>query len=112
MESPRLIAGLVRLVHDVQQAEDLAADALVAALERWPVEGVPKNPGAWLMNTAKRRGIDHLRAKVRHAEKHEVLGRELDARQEDEEADRDEALDDAFGDDLLKLVFMTCHPVL
>src|SRR5687768_12523553 len=107
MESARLIAGLTRLVRDVGLAEDLAQDALVAALEQWPESGVPDNPGAWLMATAKRRGIDLLRRKARLARKHAELGREL---QEGEAPDLDAALDDGVEDDLLRLVFMTCHP--
>lgn len=102
----------MRRVGDVQLAEDLAADALVAALEQWPSAGVPRNPGAWLMAAAQRRAIDHLRARERHARKHEELGRALDVRAAEEEAARDEALDDPVGDDLLRLIFMTCHPVL
>src|SRR5688572_19279203 len=99
------------MVHDVQLAEDLAADALVAALEQWPTAGVPRNPGAWMMAAAKRRAIDTFRANERHAVKHEELGRELDARQESAEEALDAGLDDPFGDDLLRLIFMTCHPV-
>jgi RNA polymerase sigma factor (sigma-70 family) len=112
IESPRLIAGLVRMVKDVQVAEDLAADALLAALEQWPAEGVPRNSGAWLMAAAKRRAIDAFRANERHAVKHEELGRELDARQETAAESLDDGIDDPFGDDLLRLIFMTCHPVL
>jgi RNA polymerase sigma factor (sigma-70 family) len=112
IESPRLIAGLVRMVRDVQLAEDLAAEALVAALEQWPRDGVPQNPGAWLMAAAKRRAIDTFRANERHAAKHVELGRDLDERQESAEAELDAAIDDPFGDDLLRLIFMTCHPVL
>ncbi|HEV2775405.1 MAG TPA: RNA polymerase sigma factor [Solirubrobacteraceae bacterium] len=109
IESPRLIAGLTRLVRDVGLAEDLAQDALVAALEQWPGAGVPDNPGAWLMATAKHRGIDLLRRNARLERKHAELGRDL---QEGEELDLDAALDDGVEDDLLRLVFMTCHPVL
>ena len=97
MESPRLIAGLVRMVHDVQLAEDLAADALVAALEQWPADGVPRSPGAWLMAAAKRRAIDTFRANERHAVKHEELGRELDARQGTAEDALDTAHQYVFG---------------
>ncbi|HEV2060325.1 MAG TPA: RNA polymerase sigma factor [Solirubrobacteraceae bacterium] len=109
IESPRLIAGLTRLVRDVGLAEDLAQDALVAALEQWPESGVPHNPGAWLMATAKHRGIDLLRRNARLERKHAELAREL---QESEEPDLDAALDEGVEDDLLRLVFMTCHPVL
>jgi len=112
IESPRLIAGLARMVRDVGLAEDLAQDALVAALERWPESGVPENPGAWLMATARHRAIDQLRRSARLARKHEELGRELEARQEMAGPDLDAAIDDPIGDDLLGLVFMTCHPVL
>ena len=112
IEAPRLIAGLARMVHDVGTAEDLASDALVAALERWPETGIPDNPGAWLMATAKRRAIDLLRRAPRLDRTHEELGRDLDARREAEIAALDEAIDDPVGDDLLRLVFTTCHPVL
>src|SRR4029077_4709786 len=93
-------------------AEDLAQDALVAALERWPKSGVPDKPGAWLMATAKRRAIDMLRRNKRIEQKHEQLGHELPARQESAEPDLDEAIDDPVGDDLLRLVFVSCHPIL
>jgi RNA polymerase sigma factor (sigma-70 family) len=116
IESPRLIAGLARIVRDVGVAEDLAQDALVAALEQWPRSGVPDNPGAWLMATAKHRAIDHFRRNTRVERKHEELGRELGARQvsagEHQMKDLDAALDDDIGDDLLRLVFVSCHPVL
>jgi RNA polymerase sigma factor (sigma-70 family) len=112
MEAARLIGGLTRISGDVGLAEDLAQDALVAALERWPESGVPDNPGAWLMATAKHRAIDHLRRNTRLARKHEELGRELDARQESPEAGLAAALDDPVGDDVLRLIFTTCHPVL
>ncbi len=112
IESPRLIAGLTRMVRDVGLAEDLAQDALVAALERWPESGVPDNPGAWLMATAKHRAIDRLRRRTLVERKHQELGRELDARQEVAVAELDAALDDPVGDDLLRLVFISCHPVL
>src|SRR5437879_2801109 len=112
IESARLIAGLARMVGDVGVAEDLAQDALVAALEQWPESGVPRNPGAWLMGTAKHRAIDWLRRGKRLERKHEQLGRELDERRERETPEHDSALDDPVGDDLLRLVFMTCHPVL
>jgi RNA polymerase sigma-70 factor, ECF subfamily len=111
MESPRLIAGLTRIVRDVGLAEDLAHDALVAALEQWPESGVPDNPGAWLMATAKHRAIDHFRRNTRLERKHQELGRELEA-QEMAVPDLDSALDDNVGDDLLRLMFISCHPVL
>jgi RNA polymerase sigma factor (sigma-70 family) len=111
IESARLIGGLARLVKDVGLAEDLAQDALVAALERWPESGVPDNPGAWLMATAKHRAIDHLRRRKLLDTKHEVLGHELAAEQEHTAPDLDR-LDDDFGDDILRLIFTTCHPVL
>jgi RNA polymerase sigma-70 factor (ECF subfamily) len=112
IESPRLIAGLARIVRDVGVAEDLAQDALVAALERWPESGVPDNPGAWLMATAKHRAIDQLRRKSLLERKHAELGHELEARQETATAELDAAIDDDIGDDLLRLVFTACHPVL
>jgi RNA polymerase sigma factor (sigma-70 family) len=116
IEAPRLIAGLARMVRDVGVAEDLAQDALVAALEQWPASGVPDNPGAWLMAAAKRRAIDYFRRNTRLERKHEELGREL----KDDEARTNSAavaaleasLDDEVGDDLLRLVFISCHPVL
>lgn len=112
IESARLIAGLARMVGDVGQAEDLAQDALVAALERWPESGVPDNPGAWLMATAKHRAIDLLRRRTMLQRKHEMLGHELEARQESAGPDLDAALDDDVGDDLLRLMFTACHPLL
>ena len=116
IESPRLIAGLTRIVRDVGVAEDLAQDALVSALEQWPESGVPDNPGAWLMAAAKHRAIDYFRRNTRLERKHEELGRELDARQmntgEILMKDLEAALDDDVGDDLLRLVFISCHPVL
>jgi RNA polymerase sigma-70 factor, ECF subfamily len=121
MESPRLIAGLTRIVRDVGVAEDLAQDALVAALEQWPESGVPGNPGAWLMAAAKHRAIDHFRRNTRLERKHEELGREgvvqkIGAREvrdgEAQMSDIEAALDDDVGDDLLRLVFISCHPVL
>jgi RNA polymerase sigma factor (sigma-70 family) len=112
IESARLIAGLARIVRDVGLAEELAQDALVAALEQWPESGVPDNPGAWLMATAKHRAIDRLRRSKRLERKEEELARELEARQEASELELTGALDDDIGDDLLRLVFTTCHPVL
>jgi RNA polymerase sigma factor (sigma-70 family) len=111
MESPRLIAGLTRIVRDLGLAEDLAQDALVAALEQWPEAGVPENPGGWLMAVAKRRAIDHFRRSTRLERKHEEIGRELGA-QERAVPDLEAALDDNVGDDLLRLVFISCHPIL
>jgi RNA polymerase sigma-70 factor (ECF subfamily) len=111
IEAPRLIAGLTRIVRDIALAEDLAHDALVAALEQWPESGVPENPGAWLMATAKHRAMDHFRRNTRLERKHEELGRELGAK-EMAMPDLDSALDDDIGDDLLRLVFISCHPVL
>ncbi|MBB6071468.1 RNA polymerase sigma factor (sigma-70 family) [Longimicrobium terrae] len=112
IESARLIAGLARMVRDVGLAEDLAQDALVAALERWPRTGVPDNPGAWLMAAAKRRAIDGFRRDRMLERKHQELGAELEARIESAVPDLDAALDDPVGDDLLRLVFTCCHPVL
>jgi len=112
IEAPRLIAGLARMVRDVGVAEDLAQDALVAALEQWPESGVPRNPGAWLMAAAKHRAIDYFRRNKRLEQKHVELGHELEARQNSPMADLDAALDDDVGDDLLRLVFTACHPVL
>jgi RNA polymerase sigma-70 factor, ECF subfamily len=111
IESPRLIAGLARIVRDVGVAEDLAQDALVAALEQWPKSGVPGNPGAWLMAAAKHRAIDHFRRNTLLERKHEELGREF-ATREMVVPDLTSALDDDVGDDLLRLVFVSCHPVL
>ena len=111
IESPRLIAGLARIVRDVGVAEDLAQDALVAALEQWPKSGVPDNPGAWLMAAAKHRAIDHFRRNTLLERKHEELGREF-ATREMVVPDLTSALDDDVGDDLLWLVFVSCHPVL
>jgi RNA polymerase sigma factor (sigma-70 family) len=111
IEAPKLIAGLMRTVRDVGLAEDLAQDALVIALEQWPKSGVPDNPGAWLMATAKNRAIDRLRRNQLLYRKHEELGREVAVR-EMTVPDLDSALDDEIGDDLLRLVFIACHPVL
>ncbi|HMF40183.1 MAG TPA: RNA polymerase sigma factor [Polyangia bacterium] len=112
IESPRLIAGLARIVRDVGAAEELAQEALVAALERWPETGVPDNPGAWLMATAKNRAIDELRRGKRLERKHEELGRDMDDERDDAAAAVEDAIDDDIGDDLLRLVFTSCHPVL
>ncbi|WP_437740677.1 RNA polymerase sigma factor [Sorangium sp. So ce1504] len=112
IESARLIAGLARMVRDVGLAEELAQDALVTALERWPESGVPDKPGAWLMATAKRRAIDELRRSKRLERKHEELGHEIEAQHALAAPDLDAALDDDVGDDLLRLVFTACHPVL
>ena len=111
IESARLIASLTRIVRDVGIAEDLAQEALVIALEQWPGTGVPDNPGAWLMATAKHRAIDMLRRRTLLDRKHEELGREVAVR-EMAVPDLDTALDDHVGDDLLRLVFISCHPVL
>lgn len=111
IESPRLIAGLMRIVRDVGIAEDLAQDALVAALQQWPESGIPENPGAWLMTAAKHRAIDHFRRNTRLERKHEELAREL-AEKEMSVPDPVSTLDDDFGDDLLRLIFISCHPVL
>ena len=110
IESPRLIAGLTRIVRDVGLAEELAQDALVAAVEQWPESGVPDNPGAWLMATAKHRAIDRLRRDARLERKREEIGRELEAAQKMATAVPESGGD--FGDDLLRLVFIACHPVL
>jgi len=112
IEAPRVIAGLARIVRDVGVAEDLAQDALVAALEQWPESGIPNNPGAWLMQTAKHRAIDLLRRKTLLERKHQELGYELEIEQALTAPDLDAALDDDVGDDLLRLIFTACHPVL
>jgi RNA polymerase sigma factor (sigma-70 family) len=112
IESPRLIAGLARITRDIGAAEDLAHDALVAALEQWPTEGVPSNPGAWLMAAAKHRAIDLVRRRSLLDRKHSELGRELEEKQEKSVPDYASALDDDIGDDLLRLIFTSCHPVL
>jgi RNA polymerase sigma factor (sigma-70 family) len=116
MESARVIAGLTRIVRDVGIAEELAQDALVAALEQWPASGVPQNPGAWLMTAAKHRAIDLLRRNTRIEQKHEELARELEDQQQRSFADFATALasaaDGDIQDDLLRLVFISCHPVL
>lgn len=110
-ESARVIAGLARIVRDVGVAEELAHDALVAALEQWPESGIPRNPGAWLTATAKHRAIDYFRRNALIDRKHEILGRELNAR-ESEVPDFGAAMDDNIRDDLLRLIFVACHPVL
>jgi RNA polymerase sigma factor (sigma-70 family) len=111
IEAPRLIAGLARMVRDVGLAEDLAQDALVAALQQWPESGVPDNPGAWLMAVGKRRAMDHFRRTAMVERKHEQLGRELEVVQEMAAPDLDDLIDDV-GDDLLRLMFVACHSVL
>lgn len=112
IESPRLIAGLTRITRDLGAAEDLAHDALVAALEQWPREGVPSNPGAWLMTAAKHRAIDLVRRRSLLERKHGELGRDLEQQQENSMPDYVSALDDDIGDDLLRLIFTSCHPAL
>ena len=112
IEQAKLIAGLARIVRDVGLAEELAQDALVAALAQWPQQGVPRNPGAWLMAAAKNRAIDHWRRNKRIEQKHQEFGYELEAGRGSHAADLDAALDDDVGDDLLRLVFTACHPVL
>ena len=112
IESARLIAGLARMVRDVGAAEELAQDALVTALERWRTDGVPANPGAWLMQTAKRRAIDRLRHRKLMQRKHQEIGRDLEIDQQLAVPDYDTALDDDIGDDLLRLIFTACHPLL
>ncbi len=111
IESARLIAGLTRSVRDVAVAEDLAQDALVAALEQWPRSGIPDNPGAWLMVVAKRRGIDELRRRVTLERGRELIGRELEILQQLDQLDDAAQVEDV-QDDVLRLIFMTCHPVL
>ncbi|HET6912179.1 MAG TPA: RNA polymerase sigma factor [Rhodanobacteraceae bacterium] len=112
IESPKLIAGLARMLRDVGQAEDLAQEALVTALERWPETGVPDNPGAWLMTTARHRAIDQLRRNKLLDRKHEQIGYEMEAGQDDHGLESAMDLDDDIGDDLLRLIFTACHPVL
>jgi RNA polymerase sigma factor (sigma-70 family) len=112
LEAPQIIAGLTRMVGDVSLAEEFAQDALVAALEQWPQSGVPPNPGAWLMVIAKRRVIDRVRRMERLKHKHQLIGRELQTRQDTAAEGLDAALDDQIGDDLLRLMFIACHPVL
>ena len=112
IESARLIAGLARVVRDVGRAEELAHDALVTALEQWPHTGIPDNPGAWLMATAKHRAIDHLRREQMLTRQHAVLARELEMEEGLNGGRVEAAADDEIGDDLLKLMFTACHPVL
>ncbi len=112
IESAKVIAGVARMVRDVGVAEELAQDALVAALEQWPESGVPRNPGGWLMAAAKNRAIDHLRRNKMLERKHAELGREIEARQDGAAAELEAAMDDDFGDDLLRLIFAACHPAL
>src|SRR6202051_4890234 len=112
IESARIIAGLARIVRDVGLAEELAQDALVAALEQWPESGIPRNPGAWLMTVAKHRGIDLMRRSKRFQGKQQELIRELEAHQAAAASDFETAIDDNIGDDLLRLMFTACHPVL
>jgi RNA polymerase sigma factor (sigma-70 family) len=112
IESAKLIAGLTRIVRDVGIAEDLAQDALVAALEQWPVGGIPDNPGAWLMGTAKHRAIDLIRRNSMLDRKHAEIGRDLEERQDQVAREIEESVDDVVGDDLLRLILIACHPVL
>jgi RNA polymerase sigma factor (sigma-70 family) len=112
IEAPRLIAGLARIVRDVGLAEELAQDALLTALNEWPRSGIPDNPGAWLMATAKNRALDSLRRKKMLARKHAEIARELDEEPATHAEELEEALDDEIGDDMLKLIFTACHPVL
>src|SRR5258705_2819873 len=112
IESARLIAGLARIVRDIGLAEELAQDALVAALKQWPEAGIPNNPGAWLMAAAKHRAFDLLRRKKRLERQHEELGREIEAQHEMATPPPDAALDDELGGDPLRLMFTSCHPVL
>lgn len=112
MESAKLIASVARLVRDVGLAEDLAQDALVAAMERWPESGIPDKPAAWLMATARHKAIDHIRRDRRAGEKYELLGHELESSHPDPERELVAAMDDHIGDDMLRLVFTACHPVL
>src|SRR5580704_9596093 len=111
IEQPRLITGLSRMLRDVPLAEELTQDALVAALEHWPKTGVPEKPGAWLMATAKHRALDHLRRNRVLARKHEMVAREMETEQQ-AMPDLDSALDDDIGDELLRLIFTACHPLL
>jgi len=112
IESPKIIASLARMVRDVGLAEDLAQDALVAALEQWPASGIPNNAGAWLMAAAKHRAIDQFRRAKMLDRKHEELGRDVEERQKSYARDLEASMDDDVGDDLLRLIFTSCHPVL
>ncbi|GLW25231.1 RNA polymerase sigma factor [Microbispora amethystogenes] len=112
IESARVIAALARMVNDIGLAEELAQDALVAALEEWPHKGVPGNPGAWLTLTAKHRALDRFRRRDIYQRKLREIGRDMELRQESVEAELDDALDDHIGDDLLRLIFTACHPAL
>jgi RNA polymerase sigma factor (sigma-70 family) len=112
IESPRLIAGLARITGDVGVAEELAQDALVIALEQWPVQGVPDGPGAWLMATAKHRAIDLVRRRARYEQKLREVGRDMETRAETFGEPDVDKMDDHIGDDLLRLIFIACHPVL
>ena len=111
VEQPRLITGLSRMLRDVPLAEELTQDALLAALEHWPSSGIPERPGAWLMATAKRRALDHLRRARMLARKHELVALELEAEQQ-AMPDLEAALDDDIGDEMLRLIFTACHPLL
>jgi len=111
-ESPKVIAALMRMVRDIDLAEELAQDALVTALERWPASGVPDNPGAWLMAAAKNRAIDHLRRNQLLARKHAQIAHELEGLHDELHEAREAAYDDDIGDDLLRLIFVACHPLL
>src|SRR5438094_5442861 len=112
IESPRLIAGLARITGDVGAAEELAQDALVVALEQWPAQGVPDGPGAWLMATAKHKAIDLVRRRARYEQKLQEIGRDVESRPENSGEPDVDAMDDHIGDDLLRLIFISCHPVL
>src|SRR5690606_24464303 len=112
IESPKLIAALTRITRDVGMAEDLAQDALVAALEQWPESGIPRNPGAWLMAAARNRAIDLFRRRKLLERKHQELGYEVEIDRQLSAPDLNAALDDDVGDDLLRLIFTACHPVL
>src|SRR3954453_17716390 len=111
IEQPRLITSLSRMLRDVPLAEDLTQEALVAALEHWPVAGIPEKPGAWLIATAKRRALDHLRRRRMLARNHEMVARDIEQEQQ-VMLDLDSALDDDIGDELLRLIFTACHPLL
>src|SRR5205807_5497910 len=111
IEQPRLITSLARMLRDVALAEELTQDALVAALEQWPEVGIPERPGAWLMATAKRRALDHLRRRCMLERTHATIARDMEAEQQ-AMPDFDSFLDDVFGDEMLRLVFTACHPVL